>query len=134
MARLRRGDLILLIVVLSVGVGMLVYNNLDRGQNDSEPVPAGSRAVIEVDGEPWGQYPLTVAHGEVRIESDRGHNTLEFDGEGVRVREASCPDQICVYFGRATVPGQIIVCMPHRVMVRIVKQEDVDEALDGVTF
>ncbi len=134
MARLRRGDLILLIVILSVGIGMLVYNNLDRDENGGEPMPAGNRAVIEVDGEYWGQYPLTVAHGEVRIESDRGFNTLEFDGEGVRVKEAGCPDQICVYFGRATVPGQIIVCMPHRVMVRVVEPEEADDMLDGVTF
>ena len=38
---------------------------------------------------------------------------------GVRVEEADCKNQICVKTGAIHFPGEVIACMPHRMMIYI---------------
>lgn len=50
----------------------------------------------------------------------------------VRVVSSSCPNKICVATGWITEPSQIIVCVPHGVMVRIEGKTEKPE-LDAVS-
>ncbi len=53
------------------------------------------------------------------FEDESGTNTVRVERGRIRVSEADCPDQICVHQGwisDGTVP---IVCLPHKLMIRI---------------
>ena len=78
------------------------------------------RVVIEVDGEVYASYDMDEVKGIVPISTPNGgENRLWVQEDLVFMDEANCPDQTCVKQGvikDGTVP---IVCLPHKVIVRI---------------
>ena len=78
------------------------------------------RVVIEVDGEIFADYDMDEVKGIIPISTPNGgENRLWVQEDLVFMDEANCPDQTCVKQGvikDGTVP---IVCLPHKVIVRI---------------
>lgn len=78
----------------------------------------GGTVIVEQNGRVTARYPL----GEdrtVRIEGAGGYNLLVIEGGEVYLSEADCPTGLCVKTGRIRYAGQSIVCLPHRLAVRI---------------
>ena len=100
----------LVLVVLASGAWILF-----RDGSVEQP-----RVVIEVDGEVYASYDLDEVKGIVPISTPNGgENRLWVQEDLVFMDEANCPDQTCVKQGvikDSTVP---IVCLPHKVIVRI---------------
>lgn len=48
-----------------------------------------------------------------------GTNRLVIKNGEVWVTEASCPDKICVHQGKISHDGEMIVCLPNRMVARI---------------
>ena len=48
-----------------------------------------------------------------------GTNTLIIENGTARISEASCPDKICVHQGPISQSGELMVCLPNEVIVRI---------------
>ena len=48
-----------------------------------------------------------------------GVMTLQIENNGIRVQRSSCPNQVCVKQGSARRPGDILVCVPNRLVVLI---------------
>ena len=82
---------------------------------------------ISVAGEFYGSYPLD-KDDEINI-SHNGHlnKVIIKDGQ-VQMAEASCHNQLCVNQGIISKTNQQIICLPNRVVVRIVSAQggDVD--------
>ena len=57
-------------------------------------------------------------------------NTVEVEPGRIRVREADCPDQICVDRGWLEADGQPIVCLPNTLVIQI--ENPSEDALDAV--
>ena len=78
------------------------------------------RVVIEVDGEVYASYDMDEVKGIVPISTPNGgENRLWVQEDLVFMDSANCPDQTCVKQGvikDGTVP---IVCLPHKIIVRI---------------
>ncbi|MGE5653556.1 MAG: NusG domain II-containing protein, partial [Bacillota bacterium] len=55
------------------------------------------------------------------------YNTIEIEKSRVRVREANCPEQVDVKQGWLTRPGQSAVCLPHRLVLKLVSSGAPDE-------
>ena len=53
-----------------------------------------------------------------------GHNTVVLAGKTAAITWADCPDQVCVRTGRLTRAGQTAVCLPHRVVLKLVGETD----------
>lgn len=49
-----------------------------------------------------------------------GHNTIVLDGKTAQMTASDCRDQVCVHTGVLTRAGQAAVCLPNRVVVRLV--------------
>ena len=85
-----------------------------KGQTDN------LRVVIEVDGEVYAAYDMDEVKGIIPISTpDGGENRIWVQDDLVFMDDANCPDQTCVKQGvikDGTVP---IVCLPHKVIVRI---------------
>lgn len=50
--------------------------------------------------------------------------TIEVNGGKVRFHQAECPDQVCVETGWISKPGQIAVCLPAGVIIKIEGEND----------
>lgn len=87
-------------------------------------------AVIEQDGREILRLSLDEEQ-TVRIPSENGFNVIVVAGGSVRVSEADCPDQICVRQGEIFGSGESIVCLPHRLVIRLEGTDD--EGLDAMT-
>lgn len=83
--------------------------------------PEGVYAVVTVQGEEYATIMLTGHKGteEKLVKTELGMNLLQIVDEKVMMFEADCPDQVCVYQGAASKPGDTIVCLPHKVVVEI---------------
>ena len=94
-----------------------------KGQTDN------LRVVIEVDGREFCNYDMDEFGGIIPISTpDGGENRVWVQDDLVFMDDANCPDQTCVKQGvirDSTVP---IVCLPHKVIVRI---EGGDSGLDA---
>ena len=72
----------------------------------------GTVAVITVDGQEYRRM-------DIEISTEYGHNTVHVAPGSIAVTEADCPDGICVAQGAIDRGGVPIVCMPHRLVVKI---------------
>lgn len=120
-AAFKRGDLYLLVGCL---LAALVCCGLWLGLRRD-----GGAVVVEQEGQETAWYALSEDR-TVRIEGERGYNLLVIQGGEAWLSEADCPTQLCVKTGKIRYAGQSIVCLPHRLAVRIVGGAS---ALDAVT-
>lgn len=54
-----------------------------------------------------------------KIETDLGYNIVQIKDGGVNILDADCPDKYCVTDGFIDQPGQMLVCLPHRLVIEI---------------
>ncbi len=82
-------------------------------------------AVIEVDGKVFAKYNMTTLTAPVQVNVN-GHNTVEITKDYAKSIYADCDDRLDVKQGKITSPGQIIICMPNRMTVRITGKSGLD--------
>lgn len=56
----------------------------------------------------------------IPVTSEHGQNQIRLHGLTAQIAAADCLDQVCVRTGTLTRVGQTAVCLPHRVMVKLV--------------
>ena len=89
----------------------------------------GGTVIVEQNGRETARYALSEDR-TVRIEGEGGYNLLVIEGGEVYLSEADCPTQLCMKTGKIRYAGQSIVCLPHKLAVRITGGAS---GLDGVT-
>ncbi len=52
-----------------------------------------------------------------------GSNTLVIQDQKAWVTHASCPDQICVQQGKISLSGELIVCLPNKMVATVVGED-----------
>ncbi len=56
---------------------------------------------------------------EMTIEDENGVNVIRVEPGRICVLEADCPDQVCVQAGWLSDSASPIVCLPHRLVIRL---------------
>lgn len=88
---------------------------------------AAVTAVIEIDGREYGRYNLKEKTKQIlAIETNFGYNKIVIENGALRVCESSCPDKLEIQAGTVLKAGQILVCLPNRMVIRLVGRGDVD--------
>jgi hypothetical protein len=90
----------------------------------------GATVEIRIAQKLYGTYDLNI-NQEIHILDDKGHSLLTClinDGT-IKVISSECPDKICVDEGSIMLSGQTIVCLPNKVVIKIIGS---DETFDGV--
>ena len=106
-----RNDLLLIAALLLAALGLWALLRLTK--------PAGAEAVVTVDGETVAVLPLD-GDTVLNVGADRGFsNTVEVSDGRVRVRDADCPDRLCVRQGWLSRDGESAVCLPHKLTVTV---------------
>ncbi len=127
-----KGDWVLLVVVIILGASFFVFHN--RRAEQVRNASSSLAVVVEIEGQVVQKFDLAQDLEPLKIETRHGFNTIEIKDEKVRVVEADCPDLICVYTGWRGHVGQLIVCMPHYFVVKIVDDEAGPVEVDSFTY
>lgn len=118
--KVKIGDIIIVLAIAVVVVLLLVLPN--------QQTSGTLTAVIIVDDEEYERIDLNNVTEPLVIElHELGVVITAKDGH-ISFTSSSCADQTCVNTGQLTHAGDIAVCLPNRVIVKIegVKDSDID--------
>lgn len=104
-----RNDLILIAVLMIFSLTPLMINF------DSEK----NFAVIKIEGAVVYKVDLS-EEKTFTLAAGGGKNIIAIKNGAIAVLEADCPDKICVRRGAIKNIGEVIACVPHKVLIEIV--------------
>ena len=108
-------DKILTATILCVCMLSIIFINVYAYAHKPETV------IVELDGREYAKYKLSEINSpkSIEINSKYGYNKIEIFSDGVKVTESDCKDKIDVAIGKITRSNEQIVCLPHRLVIRI---------------
>lgn len=113
-----RNDIILVVALLAAALaawGVIAFTS-----------KTGEYVVVEIDGVETARYRLD-EDITVDIETEGGHvNKLVIADGKARIESADCPDKLCVKQHAVSRAGQTIICLPHKLVIRITGESGVD--------
>ncbi len=116
---MNKTDVIIAVLILVVALGLGATQLLPKEEADhvyiSVQIDGREVKKIPMDGEHIGKTYTFHAHG--------GTNKLAITEKGARMTEADCPDGICMRMAPIKRPGEMIVCLPHRVIAEVKSDE-----------
>ena len=91
---------------------------------------------IEIDGENYKKISLgpNTEGNIIKIETEYGYNVIEIGKNRVRVIDANCHDKLDVKQGWISNPGEVIVCLPHRLVIELESKDIIDDDLDYISY
>lgn len=105
--RLSVGDIGVLILLLVLALLLFVFPTGDAGQT----------CIITWDG---GETTLPLSEPTTFTVESRGHTlTIAIENGTVCVTETTCPDALCMAAGEISHGGEMLVCVPAGVVIRI---------------
>lgn len=112
----KKFDIIIIITLICLSfIPELVFGVMMGGNYNS------TYAEITLDGKSYRKVFLSGHKGEeqIDIKTSYGDNVIEIKDNSIRVIDANCKDKICMRSKFISEPGQIIVCLPHKLMIEI---------------
>jgi len=108
-----KNDILLVCILLAAAAAALLLPRLFRRSG------ADLVADVTVDGAEYARLPLS-ENAELEIDTDGGGtNVLVVENGEAYMKSANCANQVCVGTGRISAEGELIVCLPHKVVVTI---------------
>ena len=107
---IKKRDIILALVLILLGI--VCYGVIRLGQKK------GSQVIIYEDQKEIGRYDLNTDTTK-EIQTAKGMNILEIKNGMAYVTEADCPDQVCIRMGKISKTGENIVCLPHKLVMKV---------------
>ncbi len=112
---LTRYDRLLIVVALLTGVCSWFLVRQFQPRGETVEIHAGEML--------FARYALH-HYQLVQVPGPRGVTSVMIDRNGVRVLASPCPGKECVHSGIVRRSGQMIVCVPNRVVIKIVARKD----------
>lgn len=119
-SRLKWGDFVIVGAVLVLAAALTVM--LAAGTQ-------GDRLYAEVWQDNQLVERVALTDGTDRTIDLDGHNVIVLSGKSARMASADCRDQVCVRTGTLTRAGQVAVCLPNRVVLKIVGESGEIDAI-----
>lgn len=120
---MKKNDRVFLVTVLILLLVVMAIFYLTRGNG-------GARVKVTVDGVLYGTYSLN-ENQEIPIEREGTvTNVLVIKDGMANMREADCPDKLCVHQRAISKTKETIVCLPNKVVVEVLGSEESE--LDSV--
>ncbi len=128
MKALTRGDKILIAIIIIVNVAALFFVKNLAFNYENKYIS------IQVNGEEIKKitFDSNMVGKQIPIETEYGYNLIEIGDEKVRVIEADCPDQLDVKQGYISRVGEVIVCLPNKLVIEI-KGGNIETDIDGLS-
>ena len=120
---LTRYDRFLIIGLLALALLCLGIVRYRAGRTDT--------VLVQVDGEEVIRASLA-ADRRFWVDGSQHRVEIEIKNKRVRVVDSPCEKKICVRTGWIHKPYQTIICVPNRVVIRLLGSDD-DDGLDAIT-
>ena len=104
------GDKILVIFMLLLGIISLIALSHLRQPGDF--------VIIEANGQVVHQLDLNISQ-EIAVKGPIGETIIKINQNSAWVVHSDCPEKICVKTGKIHLAGEMIVCVPNKVVVKI---------------
>lgn len=125
---MKKFDKIIIIFFICLAVILGVFFKLNKKTDYAQKY-----VEIYVKGNLYKKVKLEKNNKEkITIKTDLGENIVQIENGGVRIIESDCPDKICVKDGLRDKPREILVCLPHKVVVQIKGESKSD--IDDVSY
>ncbi len=105
------GVLIVIVIVAIIGSSLLVYK---KGVKSDF-------AAIECDGQ-----TENISLSKDRIFTLENGMVIEVQDGKIRVKKSNCPQKICVKHGWLNYANDVIVCIPNKTIIYLMKKSDLD--------
>ena len=115
LSKKRKNDLLLIAILLIFAVICLFLITVSKTEG----------AVIQIvrNGTVTESHPLTV-NQQIELSDEHGSNTLLIQDGKASMINADCPDGLCVQQNPIGYNGETIVCLPHKLVIRVVSGEE----------
>lgn len=109
---MKKKDILLIAGALVLALALYLVSQFSLGAD-------ASVVVVTVDGEVTLRRPL-VMEGSYEIRQEDGSlNVLTIEDGAVFMSEANCRDGLCIRQGKMKNGAKTIVCLPHKVVIRL---------------
>lgn len=123
---MKRLDIIIIILIVAISVTSLGILKMSSNKGYEEKY-----AEVYVDTELIKRivFENTSNTEPFTVKTQHGFNTIKIENGMVKIIDADCPDELCVKDGPISNPGEMLVCLPHKVVVEIkgYNKSEVDE-------
>lgn len=106
----KKADIILITAVLFIAGIAVIFMLMQKN---------GNKIIVNIDGD-IKEYSLSDRREIVLNNNDGGHNLLVIDGGSAYIKEADCPNQICVRHKPIYKNGESIICVPNNISITVV--------------
>lgn len=119
--RIKLGDIIIIILIAALAVLLIfIFRPSDSG-DISAVIMKGNEQIEEIDLSSLDDEQIILVETDVKIAAQNGR---------IRFIESSCLDKTCINTGWLTRVGDTAACLPNRVLIKIVGNEDYDKTRD----
>ncbi len=124
--KIRKNDICLVLAILAAALLFFGWQRYNYGK-----ITENAWVIVEREGEIIGNYPLNVKKQLTFTDGQGKRNVLTIQDRQAFMEEADCPDKLCVKHKPITRNGESIICLPHKLVIRIEggKEEEVDVIL-----
>lgn len=119
----KKNDFILLLIIILIALS--IYISKSFSQRD------GLIVNVYLDNSLYGSFPLTQDNCFTLDSGNGNYNIVCIEDEKVYIKEASCPDKLCVRQESICHTGESLCCLPNNVFVII--ESDGSNEYDAVT-
>lgn len=127
-ACMKKNDIFLIGALLLIGVGLFLGYRIFYRQ-------VGASVEITVDGKVYQNLSLAKDQKLEIPTEDGGRNVLSIQDGYADMTEANCPDGLCVKQAKISHNGETIVCLPHKVVIKVMNDtRESDTGVDGNAY
>lgn len=117
--RLSIADIIIVVIIICTALAGVIFITSSTG--------SGEKVQISVKGEVYKTVSLkSDEKQEIKINDT---NVLVIENGSAYMQSAECDDKVCVNKGAISLEGESIVCLPNEVVVEIIADSGVEDAV-----
>lgn len=118
--KLLKGDYFICGAIIALFLGIGTYYTLNLKTDNYIEIKRDGVILQKI--KPGYNDKFTINTGDI-------FNEIELVGNKIRISDANCYDRVCVHTGFIEKTGQIIVCLPSKLSIKIAYEEN---ELDGM--
>ena len=125
---MKKWDYILIVFLITISLTPYIFLRTSTGSSKNV------YAEVSIDNEVVQKINISDPRNlnkTFKFEDDHGYNTLLVTTEGISVSDADCPDQICVRSKPIKKENRVIACLPNKMVIKIVGEEQSSTDDDG---
>lgn len=135
-----KADIVLAIALLVIGLASPFVMHKNAGQESKVVIAVNGQVIateklsesqsiglfFDNEGKPYLEYE---SYESDSVISDGAENIIAINDGKVFVESARCSGKDCIKMGKISREGQIIACLPHKLLITIVSGEKAPDAV-----